>query len=167
MIPTYEQTLVSPSPWTELSARARTRTIKGAWAVTEVLLIAGFFTRGAWHGVIAFSALHALAFWLLVGRRVWVFPAQLRVAFTLWVTAGTLVPGMAWMMVIPTIGGAANLAFGYCPLARMLYLLPWNRDHGFFPSLPWRVMVARPMPGRFRVALPEGAAEAHVRGSAT
>jgi hypothetical protein len=38
---------------------------------------------------------------------------------------------------LPLCGTTAQLLFGYCPMARMLQLMPWNR-----PTLPtWRDVV--------------------------
>jgi hypothetical protein len=54
------------------------------------------------------------------------------------------------MMHVTTIGVLSNLAVGWCPLARMLYLLPWNREEPFELSLLWRVFLSKPVPGRFR-----------------
>jgi hypothetical protein len=58
------------------------------------------------------------------------------------------------MMYVTTAGVAANVAFGWCPLARLLYLLPWNREEPFDAGLPLRVFFSKPMRGRFRAPPP-------------
>ena len=66
-----------------------------------------------------------------------------------WVALGTYMPGGVILMWITTIGLATNLFFGYRPLARMLYLLPWNREVPLSWSLVWRVFSTPPVAGKF------------------
>lgn len=146
---TFSATQVADSPWTRTSPRARKAGMWMAWAVTWAGLLAGFFDRGYWGAVVWFSAAHALVVLAMVGFRPLVFPAQLRIAYFAWVALGTFAPGMAWMMVVTTVGLATNLFIGWCPLARALSLLPWNREEPFNGELVVRTFFSKPAPGRF------------------
>ncbi len=70
----------------------------------------------------------------------------------LWLGLGVHVPVLWPLVPITTIGLAANIAFGYCPLARMMYFLPWNRAHELDWRLAIRVWTQTPGPGRFQLA---------------
>ena len=52
--------------------------------------------------------------------------------------------------LMAAIGLGTNVLFGYCPLARMLHLMPWNRDEPFTLDLLRRVIVTPPTRGRFK-----------------
>jgi hypothetical protein len=54
------------------------------------------------------------------------FPAQVRVAYLAILIAGG-VPGLGVLHWIQLFGTTAMVTVGYCPLARCLSLLPWNR----------------------------------------
>jgi len=112
-------------------------------------LIAGFFDRYWFTGVVAFSALHAVLFLQLFSFRITPFPVQVRIAYLIWVALGTYVPGMMILMYITVVGLATNLFLGYCPLARMMYLVPWNLSQEFSLNLLGRVIFSPPMHGKF------------------
>jgi hypothetical protein len=90
-------------------------------------LLVGLVDRNAYQFVVVFSAAHALLFLVLFAFRLEPFPVQVRIAYFLWVLVGTYVPHMTILMYITTVGLLGNLFFRYCPLARMIHLLPWNR----------------------------------------
>jgi hypothetical protein len=136
--------------WSHLSAQTRARLCWGLWAVTWLGLAAGCFDTNYWRSVVGLSIGHALLVLALVGFRPLVFPAQLRLAYVAWVTLGTYLPQARWMMYVTLIGLAANLLVGWCPLARLLYLLPWNRTEPFELGLLARVFLSGPVPGRFQ-----------------
>ena len=147
--------------WDRLSPRTRKSLIWGLWFITWLGLVAGLFDRVFFEYVVIISGLHALLFLLLFGFRLKPFPVQVRIAYLLWVGVGTYVPYMLFLMYITLIGLATNLYLGYCPLARMMYLMPWNNDEDFSLGLLARVFLSPPMPGKFEpmkpVKLPESA----------
>jgi hypothetical protein len=151
----YPKTLVPDSRWKRLSHTFRKNLVSGFWLITWGTLVLGYQDPIYWKLAIVITAANALLVTALVGFRPLVFPAQLRIAYIGWLLLGTFVPQLTSMMYITTVGLGAMLAFGYCPLARMLYLLPWNRTHG----LSWHVLVRTalqaPGPGRFAVVDPE------------
>lgn len=136
-------------PWQHLAASTRKRLIWWFWLITWLLLLGGLFDRSFYSWVVIFSALHALVFLRLFRFRIDPFPVQVRLAYLLWVFAGTYVPGMLVLMYITTVGLAANLFLNYCPLARLMILMPWNRTEPLSPSLLKRVFLSPPSAGRF------------------
>jgi hypothetical protein len=63
---------------------------------------------------------------------------------------------MKILLYITTLGLIGNLFFNYCALARLMYLLPWNREEKLSFELVARVFLTPPAKGRFR-PLPPGA----------
>jgi len=69
--------------------------------------------------------------------------------------AGAFVDPLYWQWVVWfSIFHAALflVLFGWCPLSRMIYLFPWNREAAFTPQLFMRTFFSGPQPGRFKVA---------------
>ena len=146
----YEATLVPDSPW-KRSPRFRKHFVNVLWVITWGALVLGLTDPLYWKVAIAITAAQALVVLALVNFRPLVFPAQLRIAYIGWLALGTFVPELVSMMYITTVGLGANLAFGYCPLARMLYLLPWNRNQPMSWHLLVQTAIQAPTPGRFEV----------------
>jgi hypothetical protein len=140
------------TPWSSMPRQVRERLVWWLWLVTWAGLLAGLSDRRFYTLVVAFSAAHALLVLGLLRFRAMAFPAQLRIAYVVWVAVGTWVPHLTVLMYVATIGLAANLFLGYCPLARMLHLLPWNRDEPLSLGLVARVAFTPPVPGRFHPA---------------
>ena len=67
-------------------------------------------------------------------RSVHSFPVQVRAAYLLVLLAGTW-PPLRVLHPLQLAGTMALVVFDYCPLARMLSLLPWNRRRPFTLSL--------------------------------
>jgi hypothetical protein len=78
------------------------------------------------------ALMQAIGF-LFVYRSVKHFPTQLRIGYALWMAAG-LVPHLFVLYVILTAGTTLRVLTGYCAMARLLLLLPWNRS----VPLTWR-----------------------------
>jgi hypothetical protein len=151
---TYAATLVPDCRWSRLGPRLRRPLVWTLWATTWIGLAAGCFDARYWQWVVGFSVAHAVFVLSMVGFRPLVFPAQLRIAYAASVAVGTYVPHMTWMMYVMTAGVGANLAFNWCPLSRLLYLLPWNREEPFDAGLPWRAFFSKPVSGRFHARPP-------------
>ena len=140
--------------WERMSARTRKAVIWILWLVTWVLLLAGLVDRVFYEVVVWFTAAHLLLVLALNRFRVTAFPVQVRFVYVLWVLVGTYVPHMTFFMYIATVGLIGNLFFGYCTLARMMYLVPWNREERFSLDLVARVFTTPRTEGRFRPAPP-------------
>ena len=129
----------------------RQRLVWALWLITWLGLLAGLLNRVFYEYVVLFSVLHAMLFMLLLGFQIKAFPVQVRIAYLIWVAVGTYVPYMVILMYITTIGLASNLFLGYCPLARTMYLLPWNREDSFSLELFKRVIMTSPTSGQFKL----------------
>ncbi len=140
--------------WDQTPTRVRKLLIWGLWFITWLGLVGGLFDRLYYEYVVIFSALHAVLFLLINGFSVKPFTVQVRIAYFVWVAAGTYVPHLTVLMYITLVGLATNLFLGYCPLARMMSLMPWNRNEKFSFGLLGRVFLSPPMPGRFEPRAP-------------
>ena len=138
------------TPWERLPERMRKWTVWGLWLITWAGLVGGVFYQVLFEYVVLFSAGHALLFFILFRFAVDPFPVQVRIAYFIWVAVGTYVPYMIVLMYISLVGLATNLFLGYCPLARMMYLMPWNRDHKLSMELVGRVILSPPVSGKFQ-----------------
>jgi hypothetical protein len=151
----YAATMIpTPSLWQRLSPATRRRLVYSLWLVTWPPLFVGAFDPRGYEVALWFTVLHTVAFLALLRFRPMAFPAQLRIAYVAWLALGTFVPGLELMMYITIVGLAANLLWGYCPLSRMLYLLPWNREQPLTLRLVLLAFLTPPKPGRFAVPPP-------------
>jgi hypothetical protein len=116
------------------------------WLVTVSFLTAGLagWTQGflCAIGVTAFQLVH----FLIVERRMGSFKVQVRLAYLLLLLLA-LPPDLNWIYWVPTIGGWALLLFGYCTMARMVSLLPWNRREPLSLPLLKRTFFSAPVRG--------------------
>lgn len=135
--------------WERTPQRVRKTLIWSLWFVTWLGLVIGLFDQVFFQYVVIFSALHAVLFLILFQFNIRPFPVQVRIAYFAWVAVGTYVPYMVVFMYITFVGLATNLFLGYCPLARMVYLLPWNRNEKFSLNLLRRVVFSPPASGQF------------------
>jgi hypothetical protein len=138
--------------WERMPYRVRKPLMWGLWFVTWLGLVGGIFDRVFFEYVVIFSAIHAVFFLALNRFNVKPFPVQVRIAYFVWVAAGTYVPYLVVLMYITLVGLATNIFLGYCPLARMMYLMPWNRNENFSLNLVGRVFFSPPAPGKFEPA---------------
>lgn len=127
----------------------------GHWLALDVLLALGLFGIASEAllvaiGLGAFQSVHCLA----RHRRLSAFPVQVRVAYLGLLAIGQL--GGVFLIVnwIQLIGTTALLVFDYCPLARILSLMPWNRTRALTWRLLWRAFFSPPVPGGFLNARP-------------
>lgn len=98
------------------------------WTLTAAALIAG--VGGGWApamGLAVTLSVGQVLYRLARHRHPRQFPAQLRLAYLAWMLAGFL-PGLGALHWIQMFGTSALVTMGYCPLARLLMLLPWNRS---------------------------------------
>jgi hypothetical protein len=96
------------------------------WLVTGVLL------AGALAGCplgfappVALTLVHTLHFLAREGS-VKAFPVQVRIGYLLWMVAGLWTP-LGFFHWVQLAGTTAAVVVDYCPMARLVSLLPWNR----------------------------------------
>jgi len=69
------------------------------------------------------------------------FPVQVRAAYLALLVAG-LYPPLGFIHWVQLVGTWAMVLVGYCPLARALSLLPWNRSQPLSAALVRRTFVS-------------------------
>lgn len=85
------------------------------------------------------------------------FPVQIRLAYLAILIAAAL-PALQWLYWVPTIGTWALVVFGYCLIARVLSLMPWNRQGPLTLSRILFTFIAKPDAKNIRHGLTERAA---------
>jgi hypothetical protein len=114
-----------------------------AWALTAILLAIGLAGYpSAFIAAMAITTVQAIVM-LIREKSISAFPVQLRIAYLL-LLAISFIPQMRWLYWLPTVGTFALVIFGYCLLARALFLLPWNRQESLSVDLLRRTFMTRP-----------------------
>lgn len=122
------------------------RTIYGYWLITDLFLAAGlFFWPPALLAAIVLTAVHSVHF-LLRQPDMTSFPMQVRTGYLALLIIGQ-VPYFRWVNWIQLIGTTALLTTGYCPLARILSLAPWNRNQPMSWGLFSKAVFTPPVDG--------------------
>jgi hypothetical protein len=96
-----------------------------AWACGLLLALSGF----------------QVAYFRLRDARFSAFRVQVRIAYGLLVLCTAWKP-LHWLAYVPAIGTWTQVIFGYCALARLLSLMPWNRGEPMTWRLAWRTFTA-------------------------
>jgi len=114
-----------------------------AWTLTAILLTCGLLGYSD-----AYIASMVVTFLqgIVMGIReksIFAFAVELRVAYLLLLVM-CFIPGMRWLYWLPTVGTFALVIFGYCLMARVLSLLPWNRQEALSADLIRRTFLSRP-----------------------
>ena len=95
------------------------------WAIVTTLLLAGLADiQGARETAFAIAAAQACIY-LFTYRSAVHFPTQVRLVYVTWM-AMSFLPGFIFMFWIQLAGTLTLTVTGYCPLARILMLLPVN-----------------------------------------
>jgi hypothetical protein len=114
------------------------------WLATALPLAAWLVTGApaALAGAIGTTLLQAAHF-ALRGRSATAFIVQVRIAYILLLVAGALEPlrFVHWMQLAGTL---AMLGADYCPLARLMSLMPWNRSEPLTLDLLRRTALTPP-----------------------
>ena len=116
------------------------------WLVTAILL-----TIGVLGDPIGFMLAIGLTVFQLIHfvyreRSVTVFPVQVRFWYLMLLILALPEP-MQLIYWIPCIGTWAQVIFGYCAMARIVSLFPWNRDEPFSFRLLMQTFFSRPVRG--------------------
>ena len=114
-----------------------------AWTGTVVLLVVGLSgISGAFIVAMVLTAGQGVVF-LVRERSLLAFPVQLRLAYLALLLICYL-PALRWLYWLPTLGTFALIIFGYCLLARLLSLLPWNSSESYSLDRLRRTFLSRP-----------------------
>jgi hypothetical protein len=129
---------IKPSDWTWW-----------AWSATAVLLAIGLRGHsGAFVAAMVMTACQGVVL-LVRDRSPGAFSVQLRVAYLLLLLISYPLP-MRWLYWLPTVGTFVLAVFGYCLLARVLSLLPWNSREAYTLDRLRRTFLSAPDLGRVR-----------------
>jgi len=116
------------------------------WLVTVCFLTTGvagwsmgFFVA---IGVTIFQMIH----YIIRERGITAFPVQVRVGYLILLLIALPEP-LQLIYWIPTIGTWAQLIFGYCAMARIVSLMPWNRKEKLSLNLVWHKFFSAPVKG--------------------
>ena len=120
------------------------------WLVTVLLLSFGIlFSNELGYllaiGLTGFQLVH----YLIREGSVNAFPVQVR----FWYLVLLLVSFpkfMQWLYWAPCIGTWAQILFGYCAMARLVSLWPWNRTEEFSMKLLIKTFFSRPVRGSIK-----------------
>jgi len=116
------------------------------WLATVCLLTAGLAGQPlAFVLAVGLTLVH-LAHFLLRERSLRSFPVQVRLGYLVLLLLALPEP-LQWIFWIPTVGTWAQVLFGYCTMARLVSLLPWNRSEPFSLRLVGRTFSAPPVRG--------------------
>lgn len=119
------------------------------WLASAVLLAAGVAgNERAFMSLILLSSWQVLHFYI-EDESLASFRVQVRLGYVLIAVMAFWEPLRA-IYLIPLCGTWANVFFGYCPLARFLTLMGWNRSESLTVDLVWRTIITPPTRGKFR-----------------
>ena len=123
------------------------------WLVTVCLLTAGLsgWTDG-FRWAIALTAFQMIHF-AIRERSITAFPVQVRFGYLLLLLVALPTP-LQPLYWVPVIGTWAQIFFGYCTMARLVSLLPWNRKEPFSFTLVLRTFLSAPVRGNILQGLP-------------
>jgi len=123
------------------------------WAAM-VLLLAG---KAIWPAIVlvavGLGAVQCVHFYLRA-ERIGALPVQVRIAYLGLLAAG-LWPPLVFIHWLLLAGTMARVGFDYCPLARTLALMPWNRTQPLTGRLVRRAYLTPPTQGASILALLE------------
>jgi len=113
------------------------------WAASDILLL-GVILDCAWSaaGLAALTVLQCVHF-ILRERGLAAFPVQVRLSWAFLLALGTWEP-LGFLHWIQLAGTSAMVLAGYCPLARTLALMPWNRRRPLDRDLVLRTLFGPP-----------------------
>ena len=119
------------------------------WLVTAILLTFGISSGESGFLLAIGLTCFQLSPYIFRERSIRAFPVQVR----FWYLTLLLVSfpkSMQWLYWLPCIGTWAQVIFGYCAMARLVSLWPWNRKEKFTVNLLIKTFLSRPVRGRVR-----------------
>jgi len=128
------------------------------WLLTAILLTMGVLGNGLGFmlaiGLTSFQLVH----FIFRTGNVKAFPVQVRFWYLMLLLV-SLPESMQWLYWLPCIGTWAQVIFAYCAMARMVSLLPWNREAPSSLSLLTKTFLSRPVRGNVQQGFSENKAD--------
>ncbi len=119
------------------------------WLVTAGLLTSGVVGNPTGFmlsiGLTVFQLIH----FVFRKRSVTAFPVQVRFWYLMLLIIALPEP-LQLIYWIPCIGTWAQIIFGYCTMARLVSLFPWNRSEQFSLALLKKTFFSRPVRGSIK-----------------
>ena len=97
------------------------------WLVTVIFLSLGVLSAPVFYKCAIFITIFQIVYFCSKLQVLTSFPIQVRVCY-LCLLFIAQPEGLQWLYWIPTIGTWAQVLFGYCLMARIVSMLPWNRE---------------------------------------
>ncbi len=119
------------------------------WLATAGLLTYGVFGHPLGFVLAIGLTVFQLVHYIVREKGVTAFPVQVRFWYLMLLIVALPEP-LRLIYWIPTIGTWAQLIFGYCTMARLVSLFPWNRAEPFTSALVARTFVSRPVRGNIQ-----------------
>lgn len=126
------------------------------WRGCAVLLAYGLFWNPIGFCFAGILSMVHLAHYLWREKSLTAFTVQVRMLYLAILIVAAPQP-MHALYVAPFIGTWAVVLYGYCFLARVLTLMPWNRTWAMTPAGAWAVMTMPPQQGSAFDAVAGGA----------
>lgn len=100
------------------------------WLVTAIFLSFGVLGAPIFYKVAITLTIIQTVYFSIKLRSIRSFPIQVRVCYLSLLVVSQ--PKMLqWLYWVPTIGTWAQVLFGYCLMARIVSMFPWNREKEF------------------------------------
>lgn len=123
------------------------------WLITVCLLTAGL-AGYQWGFLLAIAfTLFQLIHFTIQERSISSFPVQVRFWYLVFLLISLPEP-LQILYWLPAIGTWAQIFTGYCMMARLVSLFPWNRSEPFSTALIRRTFLSRPVKGNILQGLP-------------
>jgi len=113
------------------------------WLVTVGMLVAAVLGHAPGLAAAIFLSAVQTIFFGVRHRGLGPYAVQIRLGYTLLLVL-CLLPALRLLVWVPTLGTVALLVYGYCLMARMLSLMPWNRREPWSCDLLRRTFFTRP-----------------------
>lgn len=119
------------------------------WLITTIFLSFGVLGAPVFFKLAIFLTIVQTIYFSLKLQSVTSFPIQVRVCYL-----GLLVISQPqifqWLYWVPTIGTWAQVLVGYCLMARIVSMFPWNREEKFSFQLFKKTIFSRPVQGSIK-----------------
>lgn len=135
--------------------------IWSTWFVTDICLATGLmlWPEMLYVGMLV-VALHSIHFYI-VSPHIFSFPMQVRLIYLGFLILGQL-PYCRWINWVQLAGTTALITVDYCPLARTLSLMTWNRTRELTWQFVRAAVFSRPVNGSIiEVVSPEMVTKLH------
>jgi hypothetical protein len=123
------------------------------WLVTDLTLVSALLGGPFGFAPVIGLTLVQAGHYLLRERRMNALPVQVRLGYLGLLLLGQW-PPLSFIYWIQLAGTTAMVCFDYCPLARCLSLMPWNRRQPLTLSLVRRTFLSPPVRGNILQGLP-------------